>query len=219
MTAVLNMVFAVIAGLAILAALYYGGRAVIRRGRSTTAAYNVGRQQARQDVQIDLIRALASIIIALIFLGAFGLTPQPTEPLISPTETAEPELLEEATDVPTQLPVSVPTQSPTPALATPEVVENIPTNASPAPTTAVPTDAPTNTPESAADTAIVSSGVGVWLRSTPSTSGEQLEWLLDGTVLTLLEGQQTADELLWQQVQTQAGVTGWVAADFIVISE
>ena len=217
MTAVLNIVFAGIAGLAILAALYYGGRAIMRRGRSTTAAYNVGRQEARRNVQVDLIRALASIIIALIFLGAFGLTPRQVEPLISPTETAEPELLEEATDVPTQPPVLVPTQSPTPGLATPQVVENSPTD--PAPSTVVPTDAPTNTPQPTANTAVVSSGVGVWLRSTPSTTGEQLEWLLDGTLLTLLEGQQTADELLWQQVQTQAGVTGWVAADFIVVSE
>jgi len=126
-------------------------------------------------------------------------------------------VLEAATAVPTQPPVLVPTQSPTPALATPEVVENTPTDLAPA--TAAPTDAPTNTPEPVVDTAVVSSGVGVWLRSAPSTSGEQLEWLLDGTILTLLEGQQTADELLWQQVQTASGITGWVAADFIIVSE
>jgi hypothetical protein len=69
------------------------------------------------------------------------------------------------------------------------------------------------------ETAVVSSGVGVWLRATPSTTGEQLEWLLDGTVLVLLDGQETADDLLWQQVQTEAGVTGWVAADFLLTSE
>ncbi len=64
-------------------------------------------------------------------------------------------------------------------------------------------------------TATVSSGVGVWLRGAPSTTGEQLEWLLDGTTRHPLPGQETADDLLWQQVRTEAGVEGWVARDFL----
>lgn len=215
MTAVLNIVFAVIAGVAILAALYYGGRAVIRRGRSTESAYNVGRQQARRDVQIDLIRALASIVVALIFLGAFGLTPRPVEPLISPTE---PVPVLDVTNVPPESTSVTPTDSPTLLPATPTVTETDPIEPSPLPTSP-PTAAPTATPEPAAETAVVSSGVGVWLRAAPSTTGEQLEWLLDGTILTLLDGQETADDLLWQQVQTETGLTGWVAADFLLISE
>lgn len=217
MTAVLNIVFAAIAGVAILAALYYGGRAVIRRGRSTESAYNVGRQQARRQVQIDLIRALASIMLSLIFLGAFGLTPRPVEPLFSPTE---PSPLLNVTNVPPEPePTTViPTESPTFLPTTPTVTESDPIGPSPLPT-APSTPESTATPEPLVKTAIVSSGVGVWLRATPSTSGEQLEWLLDGTALTLLDGQETADDLLWQQVQTEAGVTGWVAADFIFVSE
>ena len=39
------------------------------------------------------------------------------------------------------------------------------------------------------------------------------------TLVTLLPGQQTADDLLWQQVRTEAGVEGWVARDFLAISE
>lgn len=216
MTAVLNIVFAGLAGVAILAALYYGGRAVLRRGQPTDSAYNVGRLEARKSVQIDLVRALAAIVVALIFLGAFGLTPRPVEPLISPTEP----IFLEATESPTQESEATPTlpasESATPTIAV-EIVEEtaVPTN----PPTDEPTPAPTNTPEPAANTAIVSSGVGVWLRGTPSTTGEQLEWLLDGTVLTLLDGQETADDLIWRQVQTETGLTGWVAADFILISE
>jgi hypothetical protein len=57
------------------------------------------------------------------------------------------------------------------------------------------------------------------LRGTPSTSGEQLEWLLDGTVVTLLAGRETADELNWQQVRTEAGVEGWVASDFLTVNQ
>lgn len=216
MTAVLNIVFAGIAGLAILAALYYGGRAIIRRGKPTESAYNVGRLEARRSVQVDLIRALAAIVVALIFLGAFGLTPRPVEPLISPTEP----VLLEATDVPTEpAATTAPIDLPAPEQATPTVEPDEPTTAPTTPPTDEPTPAPTNTPEPVVDTAVVSSGVGVWLRAAPSTTGEQVEWLLDGTLLTLLEGQETADDLLWQQVQTQTGLTGWVAADFIVISE
>lgn len=220
MTAVLNIVFAVIAGVAILAALYYGGRAVIRRGQPTDSAYNVGRLEARRSVQIDLVRALASIVVALIFLGAFGLTPRPVEPLISPTE---PSLVQDdATETPTDPPTLVPTDSPTLTPAPPIVTETDPIEPSPvltAPPTTQPTAEPTDTLEPVAETAVVSSGVGVWLRSAPSTSGEQLEWLLDGTILTLLDGQETADDLLWQQVQTEAGVIGWVAADFLLTPE
>lgn len=213
MTAVLNIVFAGLAGVAILAALYYGGRAVMRRGQPTESAYNVGRLEARRSVQIDLIRALASIVLALIFLGAFGLTPRPVEPLFSPTEPAVLEASPEAPDA-TPLPIDLPDPI-VPTLTAPPVETAVPTN----PPTDEPSPAPTNTPEPASNTAIVSSGVGVWLRATPSTTGEQLEWLLDGTVLTLLDGQETADALLWRQVQTETGLTGWVAADFIVVGE
>ena len=219
MTAVLNIVFAGLAGLAILAALYYGGRAIVRRGQSTESSYNVGKLEARRSVQIDLIRALASIVAALIFLGAFGLTPRPVEPLFSPTEP----VVLEATDSPTDEPTVMTTSPdlPTTASATPTIEANVVTETAvpPNPPTDEPTSAPTNTPEPASNTAVVSSGVGVWLRGTPSTTGEQLEWLLDGTVLTLLTGQETADGLVWQQVQTDTDLTGWVAADFILISE
>jgi hypothetical protein len=54
------------------------------------------------------------------------------------------------------------------------------------------------------------------LRSLPSTEGEQLEWVLDGTTLLLLPGKQTADEFEWQQVRTPTGLEGWVAVDFII---
>ncbi|MCB8979096.1 MAG: SH3 domain-containing protein [Ardenticatenaceae bacterium] len=219
MTAVLNIVFAGVAGLAVLAALFFGGRAIARRGQSTEYSYNVGRQQARQAVQIDLVRALAAIVVALIFLGAFGLTPRPVEPLISPTEVP----LLENNETPTEQPTLAPTDLPSVVISTP-TVETVPVEPSPQPTTGptetdAPTAVPTNTPEPASDTAVVSSGVGVWLRATPSTSGDQLEWLLDGTVLNLLDGQETADGLLWQQVQTETGLIGWVAADFLISPE
>jgi hypothetical protein len=211
-TAVLNIVFAAVAGLAIFAALYFGGRAVIGRSRSTKSAYNVGRQQARRAVQIDLVRALAAIVLALIFLGAFGLTPRPVEPLFSPTEPALIEATTTSTEPATVAPTAQPTN--TPFSPTTEIIE---ATATQSPTT-VPTVVPTETEESVLETAVVASGVGVWLRGTPSTTGEQLEWLLDGTELIVLDGQETADNLAWQQVQTAEGFVGWVAVPFIVYS-
>ena len=89
---------------------------------------------------------------------------------------------------------------------------------SPIPTaSATPQPTVTNTPQP--PTASVSSGVGVWLRDLPGTETEQLEWLLEGTILIVLPGQETVDDLLWQQVQTEDGLAGWVAADFIVVDE
>ena len=41
------------------------------------------------------------------------------------------------------------------------------------------------------------------------------KWLLGA----LLPGQETADDLLWQQVRTEAGIEGWVARDFLAVSE
>jgi hypothetical protein len=78
---------------------------------------------------------------------------------------------------------------------------------------------PTATATAAPQTATVSSGVGVWLRAAATTEAEQLEWILDGTVLTLLPGRQSAEGFEWQQVRTPAGNEGWVAVDFIVYDQ
>ena len=68
-------------------------------------------------------------------------------------------------------------------------------------------------------TAFVNSEVGVWLRSAPSTSGEQVEWLLNGAELIVLDGKQSADDLEWQQVRAFSGNEGWVAVPFITYNE
>jgi hypothetical protein len=68
-------------------------------------------------------------------------------------------------------------------------------------------------------TAIVSSGVGVWLRAEPSTESAQLEWLLQGTIIIVLSETATAENLAWQEVQTQEGIVGWVAVPFITYND
>jgi hypothetical protein len=195
-------------GLSVLAAIYFIAKGFQAKSKISRQAYSVGQVEVRRSSLIYWIRAAFFLLVALIFLGIFAVRPlisrdgpstetNPTVPAVDPGAT-QPETATE----------SAPTAGPT--------VEPTPTGPVASPTPQA-TAAPTAT--TAATTAVVSSGVGVWLRGTPSTSGEQLEWLLDGTVVTLLAGQETADELSWQQVRTEAGVEGWVASDFLTINQ
>ena len=207
MTTVLNIVLLSLAGLSALGALYFLTKGLGARSRINRQAYSVGQVEARRTTLLNWIRAGFFFLVALIFIGIFAVRPllSGREPAPVPTPT-----LPVVTTAPEVTPLTTP-----PAAAT-APVQASPTVQPTAPTTAA-TAAPTAT--TATQTATVSSGVGVWLRGAPSTTGEQLEWLLDGTVVTLLAGQQTADDLLWQQVRTATGVEGWVARDFLAVSE
>lgn len=204
MTAVLNIVLLSLAGLSLLVALYFVSKALGARSNVHRQAYNVGQVEAKRDSQVNWLRAAFSLLIGLIFVGVFAVRPLISRPTPAPAPTLP------ASDVDV-----APTEAATltPALPTVEPQPTLPP-ASPSPEA---TAAPTAT--TAPVTATVSSGVGVWLRGAPSTSGEQLEWLLDGTIVTLLAGQETADDLVWQQVVTESGVEGWVAGDFLALSE
>lgn len=190
-----------------LGALYYAVKGIGTRSKAQRQAYNVGQVEVKRHGQVNLIRAAFLFIVGLIFLGVFAV-----RPLISRATT----VVEPTPAVPT-IDVAATQAAATQAAPTVEpTAETLPTSppASPSPEATV---APTAT--TAPVTAVVSSGVGVWLRGAPSTNGEQLEWLLDGTVVTLLAQQETADDLLWQQVRTDAGVEGWVARDFLTVNE
>lgn len=206
MIAVLNVVLLLLAGVSILAAIYFVMKALGAKSSIGRQAYSVGQVEAKRVSQIHWVRAAFLFLVGLIFLGIFTIRPlfsrsgaaiAPT-PTISAVDPAPTETLAE------------------PAPAITPIIEASPTTApaSPSPEATV---EPTVTV--APQTATVSSGVGVWLRGAPSTAGEQLEWLLDGTVVTLLAGQETADDLLWQQVRTEGGVEGWVARDFLAVTE
>jgi hypothetical protein len=73
---------------------------------------------------------------------------------------------------------------------------------------------PTETPK--ANTALVNSPTGLWLRETPA--GRELELIPDGTTLMLINEWKRLDDLEWQKVTTPAGNEGWVAVDFILNS-
>ena len=208
---VINIVIPLLAGISIVLALFFILRALQQRSELARAAYSVGRQEARQAMQVDVARGIAAFLVGLILWGVFGLSPRPVESALPPTDltpATSPAGAINATNTPTATVEVAPTDTPTlePSPTVPEA-------------TVTETPLPTDTPAPEPSTATVSSGVGVWLRAAPGTNTEQLEWLLDGTVVTLLEGYETADDLEWQQVQTPTGSVGWVAVPFIVYNE
>lgn len=206
MNQVLNIVLLSLVGLLVLAALYFASKALGARSSVHRQAYNVGQAEAKRTSQIYWVRAAFSLVVGLIVLGIFAVRPLFSglgAAIMNPTPTVPAVEIEPTLAIATEPAVQA-------------TVEPTPTSPPSSPTPQV-TAEPTAT--TAPVTAAVSSAVGVWLRGAPSTSGEQLEWLLDGTVVTLLAGQETADDLSWQQVRTEAGVEGWVARDFLSVAE
>jgi hypothetical protein len=161
----------------------------------------VGRQEVRQNAQVNLVRSFISLLVALFFLALIAIGPRLAAAIPVPTPTPEP------------------TQIPPTAVPTIEVTETPMPTPLPSPTSPVPTATsapePTATATAQPPTAVVSSGVGVYLRAEPSTESAQLQYLEQGVTVVLLEGQQTAEDLLWQQVEAADGQIGWVAFDFL----
>ncbi len=225
MAVVLDLMVSILAGVSILFAFYFAWKAYSAYSKTSHETYGVGQQRARQTMQVNVVWGIMLLLIGLILWGVSGLS-------LGPVEADQPTVL--ATDMPalettpgTVGPTAVTTTMPTTPTNTPTLAPlptmdlgttPVPTAVSEPPTLTPPPE-PSPTTTTAVQTAVVSSGVGVWLRGTPSTGGEQLSWLLDGTVVTVLPGRQQADDFEWQQVRTAEGVEGWVAVDFIVYNE
>lgn len=220
MAVFLDLAISILAGVSILFTFYFAWKAFTAYSRTSSETYGVGQQRARIATQINIVWSIVLLIVSLILLGVSGLNfgAAEAEPLLPGTDTPPAVDTPAATATTAVEPIVTATTTPTLApLATVEIIETpvATTVAAPPTSTAVPV-APTVTPTAVPATAVVSSGVGVWLRSAPGTGSDQLEWLLDGTVVTVLSGLQQADDFEWQQVRTAGNVEGWVATDFIV---
>ncbi len=202
MTAVFDFIIPICTGLSFLAVLYFGLRALFSRSRISTQAYGVGQQEVKRKTRIYLWLGVLAFIFVLASLATIGIN--------SLLGSREPEPVVE-TAVPTALiiPTAIPTETSIPATPLSSPTSPIPTN------TPLPSPTATSTPEP--PTATVNIVAGVWLRSVPTLSGEQLERLFQGEVVILLSGIETADDIEWQQIQIESGVIGWVAKEYITI--
>ena len=228
MAVVLDLLVSILAGVSILFTCYFAWKAFAAYSKTSHETYSVGQQRARVSMQVNIVWSLVLLLVSLILLGVSGLSfgsAEADQPAVLATEVPVLVNTPETEATTAVLPTIPTTPTATPTLAPLSTIDlgttPVPTAVS-APPTLTPIVQPTvtaTTATTAPATAVVSSGVGVWLRDSPSTAGEQLEWLLEGTVMTLLAGRQQADEFEWQQVRTAAGVEGWVAVDFIVINE
>lgn len=212
MAAVFSIALPVIAIACFVIALLFGLRAFQSRSQRQSNPYGVGRQEARLSMRLDLLRALAALLVGVIMLAILlfievGTADGNEPPLVDAPPAATNTTVAPSADSPTATATLVMAVT-----ATPDSVEPTAT-APPATNTPSPTATATATPEPA--TAVVSSGVGVWLRADPDPEAEQIEWVLQGTELALRDGLEEGELYDWQEVTTPAGNSGWVATEFI----
>ena len=113
-------------------------------------------------------------------------------------------------------PTPTPTVTPTPT-SPPPTIGPSPTPTLPLPTaTLTPEPSPTAPPQTATVTG--AGTLGLRLRDAPN--GNLIDYLIDGTLLTLLPDApvRTDDGLEWQRVIDPQGREGWVATQYIVIN-
>ncbi len=223
---VLNAAAPIFAGLCVLGALYLVIRGLGSRGVPQTA-YGVARQEARQSMLVSFFAAAILLILGLIIFSIYGVfgfdlfsEASGSEPGVtftpSPTVMVTAELLEATVEPVNDVPTAGPTNTPVELdnLATPTFTPEVPTE-TPQPSETPTPETPTATSTPDVDTAVVNSPNGLWLREAPGGT-QEVELIADGTVLIVLAGRETVDDLEWQQVRTPAGNEGWVAVDFII---
>jgi hypothetical protein len=137
----------------------------------------------------QMLAALAIVLIAVVGLCHVTGLAKRLRPLPTPTPTA----------------TLVPTATPLPTLA--------PTD------TPVPTATATPVPVVMPGGQVVvkgTEGQQLRLRAGPALAQETLRIVEEGTVLKVLEGPEAADGYSWWKVQTDDGLVGWVAGNWLV---
>jgi hypothetical protein len=104
-------------------------------------------------------------------------------------------------------PVSSPIEPPTPT----ELIS--PLSAPP-----LPTETPAPEPTLSASTARIGNtgGAGANIRGEPGLQGAVITALADSTQVILLEGAETTDGFIWQEIQLPDGQRGWVVRNFLL---
>ncbi len=205
----INLIMLLLAGASVIAAIISAVAGLGLRARMASSAYGVGRQEMRRTMQVAFIRALGFSLLALIFLGVYGLSARPDDVLSTePNAELTPPAVASATPEPAPTntqPAATATATTEPARATATIPAETPEPE------ITPTASITSTPQ---PSAIVTAPAGLYLRDVPGGTAE-LELIAEGTSLVLLPGRETVDDLDWQQVRSPSGLEGWVAADFL----
>jgi uncharacterized protein YkwD len=154
----------------------------------------------------------------LVFLAACQTsppTPARTAMNASATQTLPPATATlRATSTPT---ASATTPLPTPSVSPPPVAS--PTLTPTLALTPTTTATPTPVPATVAREVDVSVDNGLNFRAEPSSTGTLLRTLPPGTHLTALGAPLEVGSVTWQNVQTEDGQSGWVAAQFLIDRE
>ncbi|HTP11842.1 MAG TPA: SH3 domain-containing protein [Anaerolineae bacterium] len=152
---------------------------------------------------------LFAFLLLVAFLAACQSAPPTGAPTAVPTRVAA---VATNTIPPSATVTSQPTATPT---DTPLSTSTPTTVATSAP---APTATPTNTPTPAAREVYVNSNNGLNLRADPSSTAAVLRTLDPGTPLTAIDAANPPDAsgIAWQNVRTDDGQSGWVAAQYLV---
>lgn len=208
MTPVLNTILIIVAALCMVGALYFLIVGLRSRSEVPESSYGVERQEVRHIVLASYFRSgfffcLALILVAILSIGNYP------EPTVQENKTL--------TDPGVSTPVDNDAILQTATTTTDPAAKPSPT--SPVPTltpTTTPTPIPTDTP--IVVIAIVTSPNGLWLRESPGGT-QEVELIADGTELIVLNGNEVAEDIEWQLVRTPSGLEGWVAAEYIQVSQ
>lgn len=134
------------------------------------------------------------------------LAPPTLTPTYTPTITPSPGPT--LTPTPTMTPTGTP--FPTATATTTPLPSETPTALATATATLTETPLPTATPQ----TAVIIYPYGLNMRAAPGFDSEIVAVLAEGTAVVLLDGRETVDDIIWQQISLD-GVTGWVTNQFL----
>lgn len=211
MSDIVNIVLLAAASLLFLGSIALLIRGLQSRTSMPSRAYGVQRQEKRKEMLISLSRAAFLFLLALIVIVIYGLLSGAEENGIDlapiPEVTSSPSIpaIETIETSPTSPPVVVV------ATATPIVTEELIQEET---STPAPEQSPTIA--SQANTAVVNSINGLWLRSDPDPTSEQIELIPNETLLIVLRRSEPVEEPEWQQVRAPSGSEGWVFIEYLL---
>ena len=160
------------------------------------------------------------VLVVVVVAGLWWAIFSPSQPAVAtPTSTPTVRVIR---NPPTQGPTQSPSVVPEGAEPTRPVLAELPTfTVTPAissetPVASQPTEAPAAAFAVGAKAAVKGTGgLGLNMRSGAGTTHARVKTLADGTLVELVGGPTEANNYTWWEIRDPAGITGWVADDFL----